>query len=197
MHATERHGDSLGCTAPAISHSFAPIQTQSTWTFAWLICWVPQSRCRSAVVGRTEYRKLPAYKDSRKAACGCRSCHPDETLQALLEHQEGQQLGLSKLLGAELVPVRGDCLSGSLVRDLSPSRRQGVTRPSKQHPRSRQGSGTAENRTDFYRQSSLTRLFTFSAALASLSDLQCSLESTDVLSIRHVQPDWPDRTGAW
>jgi hypothetical protein len=38
--------------------------------------------------------------------------------QELLEHQAGQQLVLSKLLGAELVPVRGESLTGSIVRHL-------------------------------------------------------------------------------
>ena len=38
--------------------------------------------------------------------------------QELLEHQAGQQLGLSKLLGAELVPVRGESLTRSIVRHL-------------------------------------------------------------------------------
>ena len=36
----------------------------------------------------------------------------------LLEHQAGQELGLGELLGAELVPVRGEGLAGRLVGDL-------------------------------------------------------------------------------
>jgi hypothetical protein len=38
--------------------------------------------------------------------------------QKLLEHQAGQQLMLSKLLGAEFVSVRGESLTGSIVRHL-------------------------------------------------------------------------------
>jgi hypothetical protein len=38
--------------------------------------------------------------------------------QELLEHQAGQQLVLSKLLGTELVSVRGESLTGSIVCDL-------------------------------------------------------------------------------
>ena len=36
----------------------------------------------------------------------------------LLEHQAGQELGLGELLGAALVPVRGEGPAGRLVRDL-------------------------------------------------------------------------------
>ena len=36
----------------------------------------------------------------------------------LLEHQAGQELGLGELLGAELVPMRGECLASRLVGDL-------------------------------------------------------------------------------
>ena len=67
-------------------------------------------------------------------------CHPDLTgdigvvhevlgeaavveAQELLEHQARQQLGLGKLLGAELVSVRRDSLAGSVVRDLQDSAR--------------------------------------------------------------------------
>ena len=39
-------------------------------------------------------------------------------VRELFEHQAGQQLGLGKLLGAELVSVRRKSLAGSLVRDL-------------------------------------------------------------------------------
>ena len=43
--------------------------------------------------------------------------------QELLEHQARQQLGLGKLLGAELVSVRRGSLAGSVVRDLQDSAR--------------------------------------------------------------------------
>ncbi len=36
----------------------------------------------------------------------------------LLEHQAGQELVLGELLGAELVPVRGEGLTGGVVGDL-------------------------------------------------------------------------------
>jgi hypothetical protein len=42
----------------------------------------------------------------------------------LLEHQAGQQLGLSELLGAELVAMRRSGLAGGFVGDLqNPARR--------------------------------------------------------------------------
>src|ERR1700744_158254 len=36
----------------------------------------------------------------------------------VLEHQAGQELGLGELLGAELVPVRGEGPAGRVVRGL-------------------------------------------------------------------------------
>lgn len=36
----------------------------------------------------------------------------------LLGHQAGQELGLGELLGAELMPARGEGLTGGLVGDL-------------------------------------------------------------------------------
>ena len=38
--------------------------------------------------------------------------------QELLEHQAGQELGLGELLGAELVSVRGEGLTGGVVGNL-------------------------------------------------------------------------------
>jgi hypothetical protein len=49
---------------------------------------------------------------------------PGVEVGELLEHQARQELGLGELLGAELVPVRGECLTGGLVGDLEhPARR--------------------------------------------------------------------------
>ena len=43
--------------------------------------------------------------------------------EELLEHQAGQELGLSELLGAEPVPMRRDGLTGRVVGDLEDAAR--------------------------------------------------------------------------